>query len=212
MEQLLFDVNYSVESQKKSNQEYNGVRIIFNSEIDEVTTKNNVYEGSNLEYKCDNSSNFKKLLNEKYPEFKTTLVSAIREETIESGVHYLFEETFDEYFKDNSYMATKLLEYFLRDFYADTKKVKAILHMVSHYSYEEMGEDFVYPILSLIGHCNKGIKKFALKVFDNWDSVETLQLLKGTGNPKERWLSEYKEKITTRLERKQTDAIFFTSN
>ena len=109
-------------------------------------------------------------------------------------------------------MAIQMLQYLLRDYYTDIKKVKAILHIVSHYAYEMLGQDFVYPVLSLVGHQNKGIKKFALKVFDNWDSVETLQLLKGIESPKERWLSEYKEKIVKRLERKKTDAIFFTSN
>lgn len=212
MGQLLFDTGFSVESQKKSNKEYKIARIVICSDVDEVTTKNNIYDAGNQEYRCDNINDFKLALSSMYPEFKSALDSAISEDTIESGVHYFFEEKFDEYFKNNSYMAIKLLEYFLRDFFADVKRVKAVLHLVSHYSYEELGQDFVYPITSLVSHQNKGIKKFALKVFDNWDSVETLQLLKGTENPKERWLSEYKERIITRLERKNTDAIFFTSN
>lgn len=212
MEKFIFDSEFSVESQKKNNKEYKIARIVIRSGIDEVTTKNIIDESNSQERTYDNLSDFKIALNAKYPQFKTELVSTIREDAIESGVHYFFEDKFNEYFKDNSYMATQLLQYFLRDYYTDIKKVKAVLHIVSHYTYEQMGQDFVYPLLSLVNHKNKGIKKFALKVFDNWDSVETMLLLKGTDTPKERWLCEYKEKIITRLERKKTDAIFFKSN
>lgn len=212
MKQLLFNVDFSSESQKKNNEEYKIAQVVIRSDVDEIATKNSMYVSGSQEYRSANKNDFKMLLNSKYPQFKSTLARAINEDTIESGVHYYFEEKFGEYFKEYPYMAIKLLEYFLRDYYTDTKKVKAILHIVSHYTYEELGEDFAYPIISLVNHCNKGIKKFALKVFDNWDSVETLQLLKGTQNPNERWLREYKERIIERLERKNTDAIFFTSD
>lgn len=211
MEKLIYDSDFSVETRKTNNKEFKVARIIIRSDIDEVTTKN-VIDESGQEITCDNLSDFKIALNARYPEFKSSLVSEIREDIIESGVHYVFEDKFDEYYRDNSYMATQLLQFFLRDYYTDIKKVKAVLHIVSHYTYEQMGQDFVYPVLSLVNHENKAIKKFALKVFDNWDSVETIKLLKGTDMPKERWLCGYKEKIITRLERKLTDAIFFTSN
>ena len=212
MEELQFKSEISVESQKKNSEQYQLSRVIIHSNIDNVGTKNSIDESRTQEKTYDTLRDFKTVLNAKYPEFKKTLVSAIREEPIESGVHYLFEDKFNDYFEDNPYMAIQLLQVFLRDYYTDTKKVKAVLHIVSHYTYEQLGEDFVYPILSLINHTNKGIKKFALKVFDNWDSIETLSLLKGTEMPKERWLCEYKEKIVIRLERKNTNAIFFTSN
>lgn len=212
MEKLIFNSDFCVDTLKSYNVEYKIPRIVIRSGNDEVTTRNALDESVNQESTCNNSSSFKIALNTKYPKFEAVLVSAITEDSIESGVHYLFEDKFDEFYKDNSYMAIQLLQYFLRDYYTDIKKVKAVLHIVSHYTYEQMGQDFVYPILSLINHTNKGIKKFALKVFDNWDSIETLSLLKGTDPPKERWLCEYKERIINRLERKKTDAIFFTSN
>lgn len=212
MANLIFNSELSTETRKTDNKEYKISRIIIRSDIEKVATQNAIDDFDSQESTYDNLNNFKIALNAKYPEFKSVLVSAIKEDAIESGVHYFFEDKFDEYYRDNSYMATQLLQFFLRDYYTDIRKVKAVLHIVSHYTYEQIGQDFVYPLLSLVNHENKGIKKFALKVFDNWDSAETLLLLKGTESPKERWLCEYKEKIMNRLERKKTDAIFFTSN
>lgn len=212
MEKLIFDSVFSVKTQKENNKEYKISHVIIRSDIDEVATQNSIDGFGRQKSTYDNLNDFKIALNIRYPEFKSALVSAIREDTIESGVHYFFEDKFDEYYRDNPYLAIQLLQFFLRDYYTDIRKVKAVLHIVSHYTYEQIGQYFVYTLLALVNHKNKGIKKFALKVFDNWDSVETVLLLKGTESPKERWLCEYKEKIINRLERKKTDAIFFTSD
>lgn len=56
-----------------------------------------------------------------------------------------------------------------------------------------MGEEFVFQVLSLCNHKNKKIKKFALKIFDNWDDVETLPLLVGTTVLRESWLESYRQ-------------------
>lgn len=210
MRDILIETKSSKESDK--NKEYKLSRIIVCSNMDDVTTNNAFDELTICGSVSVNTDNFKMAFSQRYPVFKQKMISAIRETTIQSGIHYYFEDVFNDYYVDNPYMAIQMLQYFLRDHYIEIGKVKAVLHMVSHYTYEQLGRDFVYPVLSLVSHNNKGIKKFALKVFDNWDSVETYMLLKGTENPKEKWLHEYKERITNRLERKMNNAIFFTSH
>ncbi|MCM1113848.1 MAG: hypothetical protein NC399_11405 [Muribaculum sp.] len=117
MEKLRYDSEFSVEIRKKYHKEYKIARVVIRSDIDDVTTKNMIDESSSQESTCDNLNNFKIALNARYPEFKSTLASAIREDTIESGVHYFFEDKFDEYYRDNSYMATQLLQFFKRLLY-----------------------------------------------------------------------------------------------
>ena len=212
MRDLFFEPKFSVESQNKNRKEYKFSRVIIRSNMDDVATNNYFDESTICGSTSVNTNDFKVALSLRYPIFKENMVSAITETTIESGIHYYFEDVFNEYYMDNQYMAIQMLQYFLRDYYTEIGKVKAVLHIVSHYNYEQLGREFVYPVLSLVSHNNKGIKKFALKVFDNWDSVETFNLLSGTENPKEKWLKEYKERITMRLERKMNNAIFFTSH
>lgn len=197
-------------SSNTESKEYRLPKIVVKLHLNGAHTNN--FFISSEDYKCDNANPFKLVLNDAYPQFKQDMLIYIRDTTIESGVHYLFEDKFKEFFVINPYLATQMLQRFLRDFFDNAKIVKAVLHIVSHYTYEELGEEFQYPILSLIGHKDKGIKKFALKVFDNWDTVETLPLLRGTDELRERWLNEYKGKIIKRLEGKQTNAIFFTSD
>ena len=145
-----------------------------------------------------------------YPQFKEDILRSICEDMVESGVHYIFEDSFQKYFERNQYMAIQLLQRLLRDYYNNVRITKAVLHIVSHYSYEQIGEDFVFPILSLLNHENKAIRKFALKTFDNWDSISTLSVLKGTMPMKEKWLEEYRKNIIYRLERKNFNGLLLT--
>ena len=208
--EIIFKDISSTLSDNTDLKEYKISKIVVKSALNNAHTNN--FINMSADYKCDKIDTFKVIMNEAYPQFKQDMLICIRDTTIESGVHYLFEDKFETFYALNHYLATQMLQRFLRDFYDNTKIVKAVLHIVSHYTYEELGEEFQYPILSLIGHKDKGIKKFALKVFDNWDTIETLPLLNGTDELRERWLNEYKGKIIKRLEGKQTNAIFFASN
>ena len=139
-------------------------------------------------------------INSSFPQFENDFVSSARENTIESGHIYEFEDIFEAHRKKGSIAAAKMLSRLLQKYYGDAHIVKAILHTVSHYSYSELGEDFVFEAASLCHHENKGIKKFALKVFDNWDAIETLDMLKHTEPIREKWLEEYRQEIIKHLE------------
>jgi hypothetical protein len=93
-----------------------------------------------------------------------------------------------------------MLEKLLAENYTNDRLVKAYLHIISHYSYSEVGERMRISVISLLNHQNKGIRKFAIKVFDNWNSIETLELLKGSQEMKESWLNKYRQAIIDRLE------------
>lgn len=192
--------------------EYKVAPIIVFSKYDQVKTSNVFKDNVNTESSSNNPDEFKMLLMNLYPIFRSDILKTINENMIESGVHYCFEDIYHEYFQNNQHMAAQLLQRLLRDYYTDARVVKAILHIVSHYSYEEIGDDFVFPISSLLSHENKAIRKFALKVFDNWDSKDTLKVLQGTMAMREKWLEEYRKRIINRLEKEGNNAILFTCN
>lgn len=212
MEKIILNNIVSTMSFNDKIREYKVSPVIIYSQLDDAKTTNIFREKSFSDSSCDNPDEFKIALGELYPRFKLDMLYAVRESMIESGVHYGFEDKFNEYFLLNQHMAAQLLQRLLRENYANVRIEKAVLHIVSHYTYDEIGDDFVFPISSLMNHVNKGIRKFALKVFDNWDAVETLSVLKGTALMQEKWLNDYKNRIIERLERKATNAIFFASN
>lgn len=200
----------------KENIESNSVReykvppVIISSQLDPVTTSNAYKDNIVSENSSNNPDEFRMMLNTLYPAFKSDLLCSIHESMIESGVHYHFEDVFNEYFNQNRHMTTQMLQRLLRESYTNVRIVKVILHIVSHYTYKEMGEDFIFPLSSLLEHENKAVRKFALKVFDNWDSVDTLSVLQVGPPMREKWLDNYKNQIIERLERKRdsVDLIF----
>lgn len=146
------------------------------------------------------------------PSFEKEFIGATKGAFIESGCTYGFEDVYEKYNKRNKFVAVRLLSDLLCKYYnGDINIVTAILHTISHYSYSELGNEFMYIVLSLCNHNNKKIKKFALKIFDNWDEIETLHLLKGNMPLRERWLEDYRQRIIKHLEGKR-DAILGTSN
>ena len=139
-------------------------------------------------------------VREIFPEFEKTFVAAAKNTFIESGGVYEFEEIFENYRRTNAMAAPPMLSQLLREHYGEIPIVKAVLHTISHYSYSELGREFVFHLDSLCYHKDRGIKKFALKVFDNWNAVETLKILKNKEPIKENWLETYRKKIINNLE------------
>ena len=195
----------------KNVKEYKVTPLVYFSQVEYARTVNLYREKMITENSSDNPDDFKKIMTKLYPQFKKAILNSIHESMVESGVHYDFEDVFCDYFIKNHHMASQLLLRLLREQYSNLRIVKAILHIVSHYTYEEIGEDFVFSLTALLNHTNKAIRKFALKVFDNWDAEETLDILQNT-MMKETWLNNYKDRIVERLERKSNHAVLFTCN
>ncbi len=209
MDKIVFSDLVSTNMEFDSIKEYKIAPVIIYSQLNEVKTSNIYSDCSTTESSSNNPDEFRVMLNKIYPEFKSDILYSIHESMIESGVHYHFEDVFYKYFEKNHHMAAQLLQRLLRENYTNTRVIKVILHIVSHYTYKEIGDDFVFPFASLLEHRDKAIRKFALKVFDNWDSVETLSILQGGLPMREKWLNDYKNRIIERLERKCNNAIFF---
>ena len=144
-----------------------------------------------------------------FPQFEKDFVSSARADTVESGYVYEFEHIFESYLEKGAVFASKMLFKLLKKHYRDVHIVKAILHAISHYSYRELGDAFVMEILSLCHHENKGVKKFALKVFDNWEAIETLEALKHIAPIEETWIENYRQEIIRHLEHLKEHSIDF---
>ena len=191
--------------------EYKYLPVIRYFQTEGVNTSDVFRDKSYSDSMSYNSDIFKSVMLEIYPIFKNRIISSLYEDMIESGVHYRFEDIFYAYFLKNRYMAIQLLLRLLRERYSEVNCVKAILQIISHYSYDEVGDDFVFPLTALLCHENKAIRKFALKVFDNWSSINTLNVLKGTMKMREKWLDDYKNRIIERIERKDSNAVIIKS-
>lgn len=120
---------------------------------------------------------------------------------IKSGIIYSFEWIFRTYYNEDQISAITTLLKLLQKYIKDDIIVQAILHTISHFTYDdEICDKFIIDLINLVHHENKVIKKFALKVFDNWNSIHTLKALKSISPIKEEWLEEYRCDIIKRLE------------
>lgn len=148
-----------------------------------------------------------------YQEFKRKMLQGIKSSLVESGIICDYEILYDSYVeKYGKAVSALLLSRLLKEFYDNTQIVKGLLHLISHRPYDELGEMMSFQVISAVNHDDKRIKKFALKVIDNWDSIDMLPLLKGTAEIREKWLNDYKNKIINRLEAKKRDALLCSSN
>ena len=148
-----------------------------------------------------------------YREFKRKMLQGIKSSLVESGIICDYEILYDSYVDQyGKAVSALLLGRMLKEFFDNTQIVKGLLHLISHRSYDELGEMMSFQVITAVDHVDKRIKKFALKVIDNWDSVEMLPLLKGTGPIREHWLNDYKERIILRLEDKKENALLRASN
>ncbi len=139
-------------------------------------------------------------IEREYPAFSRLFVSSAVASRIESGSIYDFENIFATYRQANPIAALKMLSRLLQENYGNAHIVKAVLHLVSHYSYLDFGNEFIWQVNSLCHHKDKGIRKFALKIFDNWNAPETLEIIKHTEKMNEVWLEDYRQEIISRLE------------
>lgn len=144
---------------------------------------------------------------QKYPEFEDNMDCLINAISVESGYYYEYEEYFGKYMTESQILAKTLLLKYSRNRCDYPHIFKGILHLISHYDYNSFGTYFSFLLGMALHHQNRGIKKFALKVFDNWDSMETLHILRGIEPMKESWLEDYRQEIIYRLESKVDDNI-----
>ncbi len=168
----------------------------------EVTTNNALYYDAILQ-----------IVDKNYQEFKSRMLVEIKSSFVESGMIYDYEILYDSYIDQyGQFVSALLLSRMLKEFFDNTQIAKGLLHLISHRPYNELGEMMAFQVMSAANHDDKRIKKFALKVIDNWDSVDMLPLLKGTSAIREYWLNDYKNKIIQRLEAKKRDAVLRSSN
>lgn len=143
------------------------------------------------------------IADDNYPVFAYKMQNSIMSSIVESGTISDFEPIYNEYVsKFGKQIAAKMLMKMMAEYFENPLVIKGLLHLISHREYEEFGENIGVYLSILILHKDKRIKKFALKVVDNWDRVEMLPFLRGTQEIKEYWLEEYRKKIVDRLEKK----------
>lgn len=153
-----------------------------------------------------------RIVKDLYPSFKKEMLNEIMSSTVESGVYCAFEDYYEKIWLTHGLtVASRLLQKMFGEYFNNSRIVVALLHLISHRSYDEFGGSINSQLVLLAFHRDKRIKKFALKVIDNWDSTEMLPYLLGTQDIKEQWLNDYKNKIVQHLEAKR-DALLRTCN
>ena len=147
--------------------------------------------------------NRRRIQNE-YHKFATEMTNRLEGVVVISGEYYAFEDYFyDQYYKKDEILSIDLLDHFFKNIYGkDNRLIKAVLHLISHYRYEDLGTRFVWQVNACLyaDKSDKAVRKFALKVFDNWNNNEAIAILQGGEPLREAFLENYRKKIVSRIE------------
>ena len=139
-----------------------------------------------------------------YDKFKYDILLNIHDVKVMNGMYYNYEEVFDQYCKNDAALSILMLQALMTNYYNDSNIIIPILHLISHREYDKFGEYLVLNVVAFLLNKDKKIKKITLKVFDNWDSVNTWSVLENIEDIQESWLNLYKNNIILRLKEKMT--------
>lgn len=78
---------------------------------------------------------------------------------------------------------------FLNNF-GNSYVLMGILHLISHFNYDEVKNTYQSIAIGSITHSDNNVKEMAVQCFENWDDIDTLDILKNieSGVP---WLQSY---------------------
>lgn len=138
-----------------------------------------------------------------YREFEYNLKNLMKTEYYESNNTPDSETYINNLLREDKDKCMINLSKFFHDNYTDVHIAKGVLHIISHFEFEELNTIASYVAFAGLNHSNKSVRKYAIKAYDNWDNTELLPILKGMKKPSEKWLRIYLDKVISHLERKQ---------
>jgi predicted transcriptional regulator len=143
---------------------------------------------SNLEFKKHIESKFQHI-------FVSTLKSQELEIDYKNNIEFLLEELFIE----NEFVAKDWLNEIYISNYNDTKFLINILKIIGNLDKKLLKSFGIVISGSALIHKSVEVKEMAIRVFENWNTVESYTFLKNcTLTPK--WLDDYKNEVLVNIE------------
>ncbi len=193
--------------------ELNDKNVVNVNTDEEKETNNSNFDFSNFseKYKTKKVEQRKHIFLKEFIEEKITkeelieekineLIQVIKEDVFESGEisesEDYIREIADEIDLDFS---LQILNKAYTKYFSNSHIMRGILHIISHFEYEEVDPIGVSIAIGSISHKNIFVVDFAIKAFENWNNKKSLVILKSIDGRAD-WLNDYIGKVIKNIE------------
>lgn len=164
--------------------------------IDIIKKEDNTVLSTDIKSKVRSNAEFKKYLVEK---FQPVFVSTLKNQELEIDYKNHIEILLEELFQENDFVTKDWLNDIYVSNFNDTKFLINILKIIGNFDKELLNSFGIVTSGSALSHKNVEVKEMAVRVFENWNTIESYTFLKNcTLTPK--WLDDYKNEVLSNIE------------
>ncbi len=139
---------------------------------------------------------FKKHIESK---FQNVFVSTLKNQELEIDYKNHIEFLLEDFFLENEYVTKDWLNEVYVSNYNDTKFLVNILKIIGNLDKQLLKSFGIVISGSALVHKNVEVKEMAIRVFENWNTIESYTFLKNCSLvPK--WLNDYKNEVLANIE------------
>lgn len=143
-----------------------------------------------------NNNEFKKYIVEK---FQPIFVSTLKSQELEIDYKNHIEYQLEELFKENDFVTKDWLNDVYIENFNDTKFLINILKIIGNFDKKLIASFGIVTAGSALSHKNVEVKEMAVRVFENWYTIQSYTFLKQCSlTPK--WLNDYKDEVLLNIE------------
>lgn len=131
--------------------------------------------------------------------FEPIFLSTLKTQELEIDYKNPIEVLLEEFFIENEYVTKEWLNNLYITNYSDTKFLINILKIIGSLDKNLINSFGIVISGSALCHKNVEVKEMAIRVFENWNTIESYTFLKNCSlSPK--WLNEYKNEVLQNIE------------
>ncbi|AQQ72573.1 hypothetical protein SMSP2_02963 [Limihaloglobus sulfuriphilus] len=130
--------------------------------------------------------------------FTATLLQLIHDEIFEYGTLNSADSFVRESLKSNKFVKEWINEIFLKHF-SNIEIITGILKIISHITYSDIYPTGQTMAIAALSHKDIEVKECGIRAFENWDAIDSIDLLKKV-DCQEEWLVDYLEEVISYLE------------
>ena len=145
--------------------------------------------------------------NNFHNKYDNVFMRLIREENIEYGYKNALDNLVSELIAIDPIITSQWLSDLYIKYFTDSKVVFAILVVISRIKDESIRPSLMIMAISSLKHKDIEVREAAIRTFENWADLASLNTLKGLNQDSEKWLNDYIGQVISDLEESLCQSI-----
>jgi len=146
--------------------------------------------------KARSNAEFRKHLVEK---FEPIFVSTLKSQELEIDYRNQIEILLEELFQENQLATKDWLNDVYVEHFQDSRFLINILKIIGNFDKELLSSFGIVPSGAALSHKSAEVKEMAIRVFENWNTIESYTFLKNCSLTPD-WLEDYKNQVLFNIE------------